>query len=130
MAPDGHPLSWHATGLPTAVFHSDYSSNVRPGKAHPQPFLEFYHAGTLPILIAHDVRLTSVGHARNDYFALAAPGSTPPPHRWSGRPETLAAISGQGYAGAALTFVNYTYELPFFCDRVLPLMKQAGLRLA
>ena len=82
-----------ATGLPTAVFHSDYSSNVRPGKAHPQPFLEFYHAGTLPILIAHDVRLTSVGHARNDYFALAAPGSTPPPHRWSGRPETLAAIS-------------------------------------
>ena len=44
--------------------------------------------------------------------------------------ETLAAISGQGYAGAALTFVNYTYELPFFCDRVLPLMKQAGLRLA
>ncbi len=44
--------------------------------------------------------------------------------------ETLAAISEQGYAGAALTFVNYTYELPFFCDRVLPLMKQAGLRLA
>ncbi len=40
--------------------------------------------------------------------------------------ETLAAISEQGYAGAALTFVNYTYELPFFCDRVLPLMKQAG----
>ncbi len=44
--------------------------------------------------------------------------------------ETLAAIAEQGYAGAALTFVNYTYELPFFCDRVLPLMKQAGLRLA
>lgn len=43
--------------------------------------------------------------------------------------ETMAAISAQGYAGAALTFVNYTYELPFFCDRVLPLMKQAGLRL-
>lgn len=44
--------------------------------------------------------------------------------------ETLAAISDQGYAGAALTFVNYTYELPYFCDRVLPLMKQAGLRLS
>lgn len=43
--------------------------------------------------------------------------------------ETMAAIAAQGYAGAALTFVNYTYELPFFCDRVLPLMKQAGLRL-
>lgn len=43
--------------------------------------------------------------------------------------ETLSAISAQGYAGAALSFVNYTYELPFFCDRVLPLMKQAGLRI-
>jgi alkanesulfonate monooxygenase SsuD/methylene tetrahydromethanopterin reductase-like flavin-dependent oxidoreductase (luciferase family) len=38
-------------------------------------------------------------------------------------------IADEGYAGAALTFVNYTYELPFFCDRVLPLMKQAGLRV-
>jgi dimethylsulfone monooxygenase len=42
--------------------------------------------------------------------------------------EDLRAISLQGYAGAALTFVNYAYELPFFCDRVLPLMKQTGLR--
>jgi dimethylsulfone monooxygenase len=43
--------------------------------------------------------------------------------------EDLARIAEQGYAGAALTFVNYAYELPFFCDRVLPLMKQAGLRV-
>ena len=43
--------------------------------------------------------------------------------------EDLVRIADQGYAGAALTFVNYTYELPFFCDRVLPLMKQAGLRV-
>ena len=44
---------------------------------------------------------------------------------------TLAEIriSNEGYAGSALTFVNYNYELPFFCDRVLPLMKQAGLRV-
>lgn len=41
----------------------------------------------------------------------------------------IAAISAQGYAGAALTFVNYAYELPFFCDRVLPLLRQAGLRV-
>jgi FMNH2-dependent dimethyl sulfone monooxygenase len=41
----------------------------------------------------------------------------------------LRAIADQGYAGAALTFVNYAYELPFFCDRVLPLMRQAGLRV-
>jgi dimethylsulfone monooxygenase len=44
--------------------------------------------------------------------------------------EDMVCIARQGYSGAALTFVNYTYELPFFCDRVLPLMKQAGLRLS
>lgn len=42
----------------------------------------------------------------------------------------LARIADQGFSGAALSFVNYTYELPFFCDRVLPLMQQAGLRIA
>lgn len=50
-----------------------------------------------------------------------------------GTPEKIVAdleiIAAQGYAGAALSFVNYTSELPFFCDRVLPLMRQAGLRL-
>ena len=43
--------------------------------------------------------------------------------------DDMIKISREGYAGSALTFVNYTYELPFFCDRVLPLMKQAGLRV-
>jgi FMNH2-dependent dimethyl sulfone monooxygenase len=43
--------------------------------------------------------------------------------------EDLIRIADEGYAGAALSFVNYSYELPFFCDRVLPLMKQAGLRV-
>ncbi|MCS6931819.1 MAG: LLM class flavin-dependent oxidoreductase [Acetobacteraceae bacterium] len=42
--------------------------------------------------------------------------------------EEIAAIAAQGYAGAALSFVNYTAELPFFCARVLPLLRQAGLR--
>lgn len=49
-----------------------------------------------------------------------------------GTPEKIAEdmlrIAELGYAGIALTFVNYTYELPFFCDRVLPLLKEAGLR--
>lgn len=43
--------------------------------------------------------------------------------------DDLLAIADEGYQGAALTFVNYTEELPFFCDRVLPLMRQAGLRV-
>mgnify|MGYP001809599571 CR=1 FL=1 len=50
-----------------------------------------------------------------------------------GTPEKIVAemaeISARGYAGAALSFVNYAYELPFFCDRVLPLMRAAGLRI-
>ena len=49
-----------------------------------------------------------------------------------GTPEKIAedmlAISQRGYAGIALSFANYTQELPYFCDRVLPLLKQAGLR--
>jgi dimethylsulfone monooxygenase len=43
--------------------------------------------------------------------------------------EKLVGISAEGYEGAALSFVNYAYELPFFCDRVLPLLRQAGLRV-
>ncbi len=49
-----------------------------------------------------------------------------------GSPQKIAdemiAISAQGYEGIALSFVNYTQELPFFCDRVLPLLRQAGMR--
>lgn len=44
--------------------------------------------------------------------------------------EDMVRIADQGYAGAALSFVNYAEELPFFRDRVLPLMRQAGLRTA
>jgi FMNH2-dependent dimethyl sulfone monooxygenase len=49
-----------------------------------------------------------------------------------GTPEKIAeemmAISSQGYAGIALSFVNYTQELAYFCDRVLPLLERAGYR--
>lgn len=43
--------------------------------------------------------------------------------------DDLVRIAAEGYAGAALSFVNYETELPFFIDRVLPLLRQAGLRL-
>ena len=49
-----------------------------------------------------------------------------------GTPEKIAeemiAIAAQGYEGIALSFVNYTQELRYFCDRVLPLLKSAGYR--
>ena len=49
-----------------------------------------------------------------------------------GTPQTIAeqmiAIADQGYQGIALSFVNYTQELPYFCDRVLPILQKAGYR--
>ena len=41
-----------------------------------------------------------------------------------GTPEQIAAelarMHEAGFGGAALTFVNYVQELPYFCERVLP----------
>jgi alkanesulfonate monooxygenase SsuD/methylene tetrahydromethanopterin reductase-like flavin-dependent oxidoreductase (luciferase family) len=42
--------------------------------------------------------------------------------------EEMVKMSRIGFAGTTLSFVNYLYELPFFIDRVLPLMVEAGLR--
>jgi alkanesulfonate monooxygenase SsuD/methylene tetrahydromethanopterin reductase-like flavin-dependent oxidoreductase (luciferase family) len=40
----------------------------------------------------------------------------------------IAAIAAEGWSGAALSFLNYTDEMPFFIERVFPLLKEAGLR--
>ncbi len=49
-----------------------------------------------------------------------------------GRPERIAdeiiAMHKLGLAGATISFVNFNEELPFFIERVLPLLQQAGLR--
>lgn len=42
--------------------------------------------------------------------------------------EDLIAMRAAGFEGAALSFVNYTAELPYFCENVLPLLEKAGLR--
>lgn len=42
--------------------------------------------------------------------------------------EEMAAMAHIGFAGTTVSFVNFRDELPFFLDRVLPLMEQAGLR--
>lgn len=48
-----------------------------------------------------------------------------------GTPEQVAAdlirMHQIGLNGCALTFVNYAKELPYFCERVLPLLAQAGI---
>ncbi|MEO1103650.1 MAG: LLM class flavin-dependent oxidoreductase [Pseudomonadota bacterium] len=49
-----------------------------------------------------------------------------------GTPEEIAAeivrIAAEGYRGAALSFLNYSDELPDFCAKVLPLLAEANLR--
>jgi len=51
-----------------------------------------------------------------------------------GTPEQIAGqlvhMQRIGFKGSALSFVNYGEELPFFCERVLPLLAQAGIRPA
>jgi dimethylsulfone monooxygenase len=42
--------------------------------------------------------------------------------------EALARVHLLGFAGTSLSFVNFNDELPFFVDRVMPLLEQAGLR--
>ncbi len=40
----------------------------------------------------------------------------------------LARISAAGFDGTTVTFVNYTAELPYFAEEVLPRLERAGLR--
>ena len=53
-------------------------------------------------------------------------------HPLIGSPETiteeLVRLHAEGIDGVTLSFVNFRDELPFFIERVLPLLKQAGLR--
>jgi alkanesulfonate monooxygenase SsuD/methylene tetrahydromethanopterin reductase-like flavin-dependent oxidoreductase (luciferase family) len=42
--------------------------------------------------------------------------------------DVMVKMQALGFSGAALSFVNYVDELPFFCREVIPLMREAGLR--
>jgi FMNH2-dependent dimethyl sulfone monooxygenase len=42
--------------------------------------------------------------------------------------EQMVAMHEIGFAGTTVSFVNFRDELPFFCERVLPLLERAGLR--
>ena len=49
-----------------------------------------------------------------------------------GSPEDVAAelvrISDAGFAGTTVSFVDFRSELRFFCDSVVPLLREAGIR--
>jgi alkanesulfonate monooxygenase SsuD/methylene tetrahydromethanopterin reductase-like flavin-dependent oxidoreductase (luciferase family) len=53
-------------------------------------------------------------------------------HALIGSPERVAdglvRMQALGFAGTSMSFVNFNDELPFFTERVLPLLEQAGLR--
>lgn len=55
-------------------------------------------------------------------------------HPLIGSPERIVdemqKIRRLGFEGTTISFVNFNDELPFFIDRVLPLMRQAGLRVS
>lgn len=42
--------------------------------------------------------------------------------------EQMVEMARAGFAGTTVSFVNFTAELPFFCDGVLPILQNAGLR--
>jgi dimethylsulfone monooxygenase len=43
--------------------------------------------------------------------------------------DQLAILSEAGLSGIAVSFVNYSDELPYFCDEVLPRLERKGLRV-
>lgn len=42
--------------------------------------------------------------------------------------DEMVAMQRAGFGGTAVSFVNYLKELPYFVEKVIPLMKEAGLR--
>ena len=42
--------------------------------------------------------------------------------------EEIIALQAAGFAGMSISFVNFTSELPFFAESVLPLLSEAGIR--
>jgi len=42
--------------------------------------------------------------------------------------DDMVRMHAVGFAGTTISFVNFKNELPYFIDRVLPLLRAAGLR--
>jgi hypothetical protein len=42
---------------------------------------------------------------------------------------TLTRMAETGFAGTTVSFVNFKDELPYFIATVLPLLREAGLRV-
>ncbi|MEL6210791.1 MAG: LLM class flavin-dependent oxidoreductase, partial [Pseudomonadota bacterium] len=110
----------------------------RPTRAEAEAYYQHYavtHAdtGALDHLTAN--RRANAGSHEDAAFTtyrmrFAAGGGTYP---LVGSPSDIAdeivAMHAAGLAGTTLSFVNFLDELPYFVDTVLPLLKEAGVRL-
>jgi FMNH2-dependent dimethyl sulfone monooxygenase len=60
------------------------------------------------------------------------PGTFPGAYTFVGTPDDIVGemvqMSAAGLCGASVAFLNYTDEMPFFLDEVLPRLERAGLR--
>lgn len=125
-----------ATGRAVKVFTTTHVV-CRPSRAEAEDYYEHY-AVTMADDGALDYMLSKqAANARNHdaetyrlhrkWFAGGA-GTYP----LIGTPDDIAEqmvdMSRAGFEGTTVSFVNFTDELPYFCDSVLPRLKAAGLR--
>ena len=111
----------------------------RPGQAQAEDYYEYY-AVTMADAASVDIYTATKSANSNSHdpeayrryrkrFAAGA-GTYP----LVGTPRHIAdemiRISQAGFAGTTISFVNFVDELPYFAAEVLPLLVQAGLRVA
>jgi FMNH2-dependent dimethyl sulfone monooxygenase len=115
----------HVVCRPTQAEAEDYYDRYAMREAD-QAAVDNHMAGKKQFSASHDAR------AYNEYRQRFAGGAGTYP--LIGTPQKIAGdiarIAAEGWEGIALSFVNYTRELPFFCASVLPLLREAGLRTA
>lgn len=126
------------TGRRTGMMTTCYVV-CRPTRQEAEDYHAHY-AGTMADTALLDRTISSKGQQIGHYFGDAATarlrlryaagnGS----HPLIGTPEDVAEqlieLSRMDFAGTTLSFVNFTDELPYFCESVLPVLRAAGLRL-
>ena len=80
--------------------------------------LQFAHAHSFPHdLLAQIKHLFAMGHG--GYPLVGTPDQVA---------EGIIKLHNTGFAGTALSFVDYVAEFPYFRDTVMPKLKAAGIR--
>ena len=112
----------------------------RPSREEAEAYHRHY-AGTMADTILLDRTLQSKTRQLAHHFPGDAAADDPVRLRYAGGngshpligspdevAEQLIELSSRGFAGTTLSFVNFTEELPYFCETVLPILQRAGLR--